>query len=194
MIRGPGLIVILAALALAACEASAAGSPPAAPAAKARAARFAQPAAETIAVPAGPAASTSVLNRALIEGRKTPALDRCMKSGDAAKGYTFPMHDCLTAELDVQDHALNTAYQAVLAASRESDAEAAPGDAYGAGWTARIVEAQKVWVAYRDGKCLTENYPDGQLHRFYGYPSCLIDETIKRTIELEQLTDFVENY
>lgn len=142
-------------------------------------------------------APQGVLNRAVIDARKTPALERCLSTGEAAQGATFPMFDCLSDEIALQDRALNTAYQAVLTASRRSDAEVrqnSPGDAYGSGWTARIVEAQKAWVAYRDGKCLTENYPDGQLYRFSGYPSCILDETIKRTIELEQLADFIQNY
>ena len=185
MAGGRVLIVMLAALAAASCDASADG--------KASVKADANPP----AAQAESASSANVLNQALIDRRKTPTLDRCMNSGDAAKGYTFPMFDCLSAELNVQDQALNTAYRSLLTVSRRSDAEAAidrPDDAYGAGWTARIVEAQKAWVTYRDNKCLTENYPDGQMYRFYGYPNCQITETIKRTIELEQLTAFVQEY
>ncbi|RZJ20644.1 MAG: DUF1311 domain-containing protein [Brevundimonas sp.] len=138
-----------------------------------------------------------MLNNAVIGARKTPALERCLSTGEAAQGATFPMFDCLTEEIAVQDRALNVAYQAVLTASRQSDAEVRqdnPDAGYAAGWTASIVKAQRAWLAYRDEKCLTENYPDGQLYRYSGYPSCILDETIKRAIELEQLADFIQNY
>jgi uncharacterized protein YecT (DUF1311 family) len=108
-----------------------------------------------------------------ISARYSPAYNHCMSSGDAHEGVTMAIVDCLNAELDVQDAELNATYKRVMA-SLEPDQKP------------RLLDAQRAWIKFRDAKCDSENQTGGTQDRIGG-ASCLLQVTVRRTVELEQM-------
>jgi uncharacterized protein YecT (DUF1311 family) len=166
MIRpGLGLAVLLA---LAACDRA---QPPADPTASAAA--VTKPAApqeppEVPIVPPG-----AVPTDAEVEARYTPHYDQCQSTGDAADGVTTAIAACIADELRLQDGALNAEYQRIIRLPPAERAE-------------RLRETQRAWIAARDRECAAEARTGGTIDRING-PSCLLDETIRRTITLERM-------
>ncbi len=105
-----------------------------------------------------------------VERRYTPALKRCIDNsgyGDAA------MTECYDIELSVQDGRLNQAYKMVmlrLSAARKT----------------ALKNEERAWVKRRDAVCQHHAAPEagGTMYDVM-LSSCLVDETIKRTIALE---------
>lgn len=105
-----------------------------------------------------------------IERRHTPALERCIEAsgyGDAA------MTECYDIELSVQDGRLNQAYKMVmqrLPAPRKT----------------ALRNEERAWIKRRDALCQRHAAPEagGTMYDVM-LSSCLVDETIKRTIALE---------
>ena len=108
-----------------------------------------------------------------MEARYTPAYDRCLSGGAAARGVTSAMVDCIAEELGVQDARLNTTYKSALAFLRP---EQRP----------KLVLAQRAWIVFRDAKCDSENQTGGTIDRI-GYVGCDLRATVVRTMELEEL-------
>ena len=114
----------------------------------------------------------SAQTQSQIERRYTPALKRCIDNsgyGDAA------MTECYDIELSVQDGRLNQAYKMVmlrLSAARKT----------------ALKNEERAWVKRRDAVCQRHAAPEagGTMYDVM-LSSCLVDETISRTI-------FLENY
>jgi uncharacterized protein YecT (DUF1311 family) len=118
----------------------------------------------------GPAMAASVDP---VEAKYTPAYDRCLATGDAARGVTTAMVDCIGAEYVVQDRALNRSYQRALSGRPAAAA-------------AKLRAAQRAWIAYRDLKCEAENQTGGTIDRI-GRTACVLHETVRRNLELEEM-------
>jgi uncharacterized protein YecT (DUF1311 family) len=120
------------------------------------------------------AVSASAQTPSQIERRHTPALKRCIENsgyGDAA------MTECYDVELSVQDGRLNQAYKMVmqrLPAARKT----------------ALRNKERAWIKRRDAGCQRHAAPEagGTMYDVM-LSSCLVDETIKRTIVLENYKD-----
>jgi len=162
---------LVALLALAACN------QPAVPSAKAP-----EPPATAAPAPATPAVQPQVPiprtsapepTAAEIEARYTPHYDRCLNTGDAAKGVTPAMAGCVNDELRLQDGALNAEYQRVMRILGEPQRTA-------------LRDAQRRWIANRDQSCAEAANSGGTIDMIER-PACHLSETVKRTIELERM-------
>ena len=110
---------------------------------------------------------------ALLLATASPELDRCLNSGEAERGVTLAMADCLQAELRRADGRLNRAYGATmqrLPARRK----------------VTLRTAQRAWLKRRDATCDKVTGPDKGTIQQLDYPSCLIDQTDKRTVWLRR--------
>ena len=155
-------LALAAVLALAACDRP--SRPAKAPAAPAPAAGAdAQAGTTAVAAPDRAASGGTVYSR---------AYDTCMASGDAARGVTSAMADCVLAELKIEDGKLNAAYQKVIAGLGE-EAEAS------------LRHTQRAWIAERDRHCRAEA-AGGTIDQV-NIPACVLDVTIARTRELEAM-------
>jgi len=151
------VLPFVALLALAACGRSEPAKPP--------------PAAEASPqVAAGPAADPAAAD---FEARYTPAYKSCLNSGDAAAGVTPAMVDCIAEELKVQDERLNLQYATAMHSLPPNEA-------------LKLRDEQRQWIKDRDAKCQAAAASGGTIDRLNG-PSCLLDETILRTIALERV-------
>jgi len=94
---------------------------------------------------------------------------------DKANGVTMSMHECIGAEIAVQDKRLNDNYKEYLkylTPERKT----------------QLVELQKLWIKYRDMKCKFFYDPEGgTLAGILGH-SCLLDMTAERADELKHET------
>lgn len=119
-------------------------------------------------------APVSAQTTAQVNARYTRDYDRCLKTGDAAKGVTSAMMDCIGLEVDRQDARLNQTYKTAMARLNP------------AGKT-RLRTAQRGWIKQRDARCRREaDAVGGGSMSGISYSSCILDETIKRTIWLEK--------
>jgi uncharacterized protein YecT (DUF1311 family) len=108
-------------------------------------------------------------SRAQVERRYTPAYHQCMNVASS----NYDMGDCYGDELERQDGRLNQAYVMVMRPLSSTKKT-----------TLRTL--QRSWLKQRDAKCNRERnqYMGGSMS--YGaFLSCMLDETIKRTIYLE---------
>ncbi len=128
-----------------------------------------------IAVAGTIAATTPALAQtdAEVSAAYTPLFDLCMKSGDAARGVTAGMMDCLGSENTRQDARLNHAYKMVMGrldASRK----------------ATLRGLQRSWLKERESTChaAMEELGGGTASAIV-YSNCFLDETIKRTLWLK---------
>ena len=120
------------------------------------------------------ASSAHAQNKSPIEKRYSQTYNQCMSSGDAANGVTSGILDCNGAETTVQDAKLNQAYKMVMA-RLTPDRKVA------------LRTSERNWIKSRDQAC-TKRMGDeagGTLGQVI-YSGCILDETIKRTIYLEQ--------
>ncbi len=107
-------------------------------------------------------------DRAEIEARYSPAFQPCMDADPSTAG----MVQCMAAENELQDKALNARYRAVMA---ELTAEQ----------QAKLKAAQRAWITYRDAWCLAQYDNEwGSLSTIVAN-NCVMDMTIARTIDLE---------
>lgn len=109
-----------------------------------------------------------------VEARLTRQYDRCMATGDAARGQTVAMKECNGAEIERQDARLNQAYVMVmkrLSAPRK----------------AALRQSERAWIKARDRKCLAAAavYQGGTAAGLE-YQGCYLRETIARTLWLER--------
>lgn len=103
-----------------------------------------------------------------IEARYSATFKTC----PGMNGSTLEIIGCLSDERELQDKALNATYQKVMA-----DLTAPQ--------KARLRDAQRAWIAYRDAWCGAQQDDDwGTLSKIVA-AQCLLDETIRHTIELE---------
>ncbi len=98
--------------------------------------------------------------------------DRCMKSGDAARGVTVGIMDCTGAENILQDARLNQTYRDAMA-RRDARGKIA------------LRAAQRDWIKRREATChQAAQAAGGGSASGIVYSSCFLDETIRRTIWL----------
>lgn len=109
-----------------------------------------------------------------VEKRYSKDYDRCLSTGDAADGVQPAMTDCTAQEYGRQDARLNQAW--VMVMRRLGPAK-----------KASLRTSQRAWLKTRDRKCLAErdSYQGGSIAPMMFY-NCMTNETIKRTLWLEQ--------
>lgn len=121
----------------------------------------------TLTAPAG--AET----QAEVERRYSAEYNRCLASGDAARGVTVAMMDCNGAEIELQDAQLNQAYRMVM--QRLSP----PGKA-------QLRVSERAWIVQRDRRCRRSARTDqGGTIAGLTYGGCILDATMRRTMWLE---------
>jgi uncharacterized protein YecT (DUF1311 family) len=106
-----------------------------------------------------------------IEKRYTQTYSDCM---DTSEGITSNMMDCIGAEIEVQDGRLNQAYVMVMRPLPKPRKDTLRG-------------LQRTWIKQRDAKCQRAIRGNDGTEANLIYAGCILDETIKRTI-------FLENY
>jgi len=120
-----------------------------------------------IALAAGPAMA---VDQALIEQSYSEAFRQCL---DRPEGQsTHGMIACVSAELELQDAALNVAY-------REALTRLVPRQ------QAKLRAAQRAWVAFRDADCAAHYDEEGGSMSTISANFCVLRRTVERTIELE---------
>lgn len=133
------------------------------------------PKAPAAAPPEAAASSGAAADASSVEARYSPAYDACMSSGEAAQGVTVAMADCTSAEIEAQDAKLNVAYQQAMRGLEEGPRQ-------------KLREAQRAWIKFRDTKCASEANSGGTMD-ILNSGSCILDATVRRTIELEAMVD-----
>ncbi|WP_201352296.1 lysozyme inhibitor LprI family protein [Hydrogenimonas urashimensis] len=97
--------------------------------------------------------------------------DTYRKCIENSGGTTMAVTECQDAELRRQDKKLNEAYMALkkeIAPSRR----------------AALRKMQRAWIRYRDAKCGFFRHEKSGSGAANDEMQCLVDETIKRTVEL----------
>ena len=125
----------------------------------------------TILIAAMVASSASAQTQTQIEKRYTQTYSDCM---DTSEGVTSSMMDCIGTEIEVQDGRLNQAYGMVMRLLPKPRKDTLRG-------------LQRTWIKQRDAKCQRAIADEGGSIAGLIYAGCILDETIKRTI-------FLENY
>lgn len=98
----------------------------------------------------------------------SPALDRCLNTGEAAQGVTPAMAACFGADYRRADARLNTTYAATM--KRLSVAR-----------RAALRSSQRAWIKQRDRACpLQTGDGVGTIERL-NHPACLTKQTDRRT-------------
>lgn len=161
-------LALVATLALVACGPSQPAAPPAEPAVDSKPAAPPREPPEVPIAPPGAAATD-----AEVEARYTPRYVQCQSSGQAADGVMTAIAACIADELRLQDGNLNAEYQRIIGLLPADRAQ-------------KLRETQRAWIVSRDRGCAAEARTGGTIDRING-PSCLLDETIRRTIALERM-------
>jgi uncharacterized protein YecT (DUF1311 family) len=125
----------------------------------------------TLLIAAMFASSASAQTQSQIEKRYTQTYSDCM---DTSEGVTSSMMDCIGAEIEVQDGRLNQAYVMVMRPLPKPRKDTLRG-------------LQRTWIKQRDAKCKRAIADEGGSMGSIIYADCILDQTIKRTI-------FLENY
>ena len=115
--------------------------------------------------------ATSASAQTQVEKRYTRGYSECM---DESEGVTAEMMDCIGAEIAVQDARLNQSYVMVMRPLPKPRKDTLRG-------------LQRTWIKQRDVKCQRAIADEGGSMAGLIYAGCILDETIKRTI-------FLENY
>lgn len=122
-----------------------------------------------IAALAALGAGTAAAHEPEVSDRYTDAYDACFEAAESTADYI----QCSGAEYERQDAALNAAYRKAMAGLTPGQKD-------------KLQAAQRAWIAFRDAKCRSLEDPDwGSMSRMFAN-HCMVDETIERTVELEQ--------
>jgi uncharacterized protein YecT (DUF1311 family) len=109
-----------------------------------------------------------------LEGRYSPQFHQCMAGEDAANGSTSAMMACTTNELQAQDRKLNETYQRLMSSLPPDQRE-------------ELRDQERIWVRQQAAQCPEGDIgTNGDLARL-DHPSCLLSQTIRRTMALENL-------
>lgn len=102
---------------------------------------------------------------------------------DSAGGITANMRDCMAAETERWDARLNKAYKAILPvlAKRGMVGDTNVKKAF--------VEAESAWLKYRKANCTYYVSRTGGTIDLINGASCWLDETARRTLELEDVLE-----
>ena len=123
----------------------------------------------TLLIAALAATSASAQTQTQVEKRYTRGYSECM---DASGGVTVEIMNCSAAEIDVQDARLNQAYVMVMRPLAKPRKTTLRG-------------LQRTWIKQRDAKCARSIADEGGSMAGLIYSGCILDETIRRTIFLE---------
>ena len=93
---------------------------------------------------------------------------------DKGEGVTDKTLDCISAEFDRQDTRLNDAYKKLISKLSKDRAKS-------------LVEAQRAWIKFRDANCGFYNDPDGGSAAHIAGNECMLNATVERANELENL-------
>ncbi|TYB83546.1 lysozyme inhibitor LprI family protein [Maritimibacter fusiformis] len=108
--------------------------------------------------------------------------ERCMSETEGGIS-TAGMSACLGLELDWWDARLNEVYREVRTAARDMDATA--GD-YAPSQADALLEMQRAWIAFRDGRCAYErSWWGGGTGGGPATAGCLLQMTAEQVIYLE---------
>lgn len=120
-------------------------------------------------------ASAHAAAKSPVEQRYTPTYNRCLNTGEAAQGATFAVVECNTNETRIQDGRLNQAYKMVMTRLPANRQE-------------QLRQSERNWIKARDAQCSKQAREDGGGGTMGEeiYSGCILDETIKRTMFLEQ--------
>jgi uncharacterized protein YecT (DUF1311 family) len=106
----------------------------------------------------------------------SPEIEARYSSGFKAcpgfNGSTMEMIGCIDAEEKIQDRKLNATYQKLMADLNDRQ-------------KAKLRDAQRAWIAYRDAWCAAQQDDDWGSISTIVANDCVLDETIRRTMELE---------
>lgn len=119
-----------------------------------------------------PVAGGPELTQEQIQEQYSPAYATCLETGDAAKGVTPAMAQCIADEIKVQDERLNAAYRSAMDKRDE------------AGKTA-LRDEERAWIKARDAKC-NALAQGGSIDRIE-IPSCTLSETVRRRVKLQPM-------
>lgn len=113
--------------------------------------------------------STPVQAAGTGQSGESATYQRCMDTGDAARGVTVAIMDCLGAEISRQDAALNQAYKSAMLKLPQAS-------------RARLRASERDWIKRRDARCRSagDEVEGGSLSGIL-YNQCLLDETLART-------------
>lgn len=127
----------------------------------------------TLLALAGALTATPALavDEARIEARYTPAFQQCLDKPDGQS--TAGMVQCVGAELEIQDAALNAAWRNLTAGLNARQ-------------KANLLKAQRAWIAFRDADCAARYDPDWGSMSTINANFCMLRRTVERTIELEE--------
>ena len=118
------------------------------------------------------AAPVAAQSQPQIEKRYSPDYNPCI---EASGGVTSEMMSCTGAEIDRQDARLNQAYTMVMRALPPAKKVA-------------LRNSERAWVKARDARCYRDSASmRGGSGEGILYSGCILEETIKRTV-------FLENY
>jgi uncharacterized protein YecT (DUF1311 family) len=92
---------------------------------------------------------------------------------DKADGVTMNMHECIAAEIIVQDKRLNGNYSHYI---KDLTPERRK----------KMVDLQRLWIKYRDLKCEFYYDPDGGTFAGLVSHTCMLDMTAERADELQE--------
>ena len=136
--------------------------------------KLSEPTAEPTPAPAEltPTPTPVTLSQAELEAQYSPTFNRCVETGDAARGVTPAMAACVQAELKEQDDRLNAAYRSAMA--KRGPAE-----------QARLRVEERAWIKQRDAECDAQA-TGGTIDRVE-IPMCLLNETIRRRVILQPM-------
>lgn len=116
--------------------------------------------------------ASAPISEARVAAERTAQMENCLNEGDALRGVTVAMADCLRQELRRQDDRLNIAYRAAMAAKEPAA-------------RARLQAGEREWIRARDAKCA--GLATGGTIDQIEIPGCLLDETIRRRLALEAI-------
>ncbi len=105
-----------------------------------------------------------------VEGRYTPAFYACLASPDGVSTYGMIM--CMQKEDELQDARLNAAFKKVMAGLNARQ-------------KAKLLAAQRAWIAFRDAECTAYQDQDWGTISRVNASACVLQMTAQRTMDLE---------
>lgn len=103
----------------------------------------------------------------------TPVFTACL---NASGGATPDILDCIEAETQVWDKALNDAYKRTMSKLPEARRSG-------------LQAAQRAWIKFRDANCAFMNDPDGGQEAHMAANECVLRMTAERAIEVASFAE-----
>ena len=104
------------------------------------------------------------------------------------------MNICATIDFELADAELNAAWRGALASARAADAEIDRTYDQRPTSEAKLREAQRAWIVFRDAHCTVQAYDEarGGSMETMSYEACRADVTRERTRQLRGLSEAAE--